>query len=310
MNNFDRFLVQPFDVLKIRYQLQVEKKALAKYKSLGGMVTTISTEEGLTAFWKGHMTAQYLSVIYMAIQFGLNEVFTRQMFEIFPSLKKSDSDTKMLALARSACGAPAAVCATLASYPFDVMRTRKIAQLSSPDMRKSKMYYSTTIALARCIWTVEGPRAFYKGLTPQLVSMVPYSALAFGFYEFLTQTCYRANLNTFTSSEDGQKYLGFYSKCMCSAFSGVLAKSLTYPLDTVRKRLQVQGFEQGRIGMGETPKYSGMKDCFAKIFQVEGFRGFFKGIVPGNLKAAISTLLYFQLYEIFKKKISQLRQKQ
>ena len=99
---------------------------MAKYKSLRGMVTTISTEEGLTAFWKGHMTAQYLSVIYMAIQFGLNEVLTRQMFEVFPSLKKSDSDTKILALARSACGAPAAVCATLASYPFDMMRTRKI----------------------------------------------------------------------------------------------------------------------------------------------------------------------------------------
>jgi len=288
----------------------VEAKSLAKYKSFGGMITTIGTEEGLTTFWRGHMTAQYLSIIYMAIQFGLNEVLTRKMFEVFPSLKKSNSDTKILALARSVCFALAALCATLASYPFDMMKTRKIAQLSSPDMRKSKMYYSTTIASARCIWTVEGPRAFYKGLTPQLVSMVPFSALAFGFYEFLTQTCYKANLNTYTTAEDNQKYLGFYSKCVCSALSGVVAKSLTYPLDTIRKRLQVQGFELGRIGMGETPTYSGMKDCFVKIFQVEGYRGFFKGLVPGNLKAALSTLLYFQLYEVFKKKISKFRQKQ
>jgi solute carrier family 25 thiamine pyrophosphate transporter 19 len=140
--------------------------------------------------------------------------------------------------------------------------------------------------------------------------MVPYSALAFGFYEFLTQTCYRANLNTFVSSGDVQLYLGFYSKCLCSATSGVLAKTMTYPLDTVRKRLQVQGFELGRLGMGETPKYSGMRDCFAKIFQCEGYRGFFKGLVPGNLKAALSTLLYFQMYELFKEQIALLRQQQ
>ena len=106
-------------------------KTLGKYKSLGGMVRTIYAEEGLGAFWKGHMTAQYLSVIYMAIQFGMNESLTRKMFELFPYLNNSDSDTKILALARSACGAPAAICATLASYPFDVMRTRKIAQVAS-----------------------------------------------------------------------------------------------------------------------------------------------------------------------------------
>ena len=104
-----------------------------------------------------------------------------------------------------------------------------------------------------------------------------------------------------------QKYLGIYGKFISSAMSGVLAKAITYPLDTVRKRLQVQGFEAGRLGMGETPKYSSMSDCFGKIFRTEGYQGFFKGIVPGSLKAALSTMLYFQLYEVFKQKISEMR---
>jgi hypothetical protein len=69
----------------------------------------------------------------------------------------------------------------------------------------------------------------------------------------------------------------------------------------------VQGFELGRAGMGETPKYSSMTDCFVKIFRAEGIRGFFKGLVPGSLKAALSTVLYFQLYEVFKVKIAQMR---
>jgi solute carrier family 25 thiamine pyrophosphate transporter 19 len=67
-------MVQPFDVCKIRYQLQVEKKSLAKYKSLNGMVAMIGTEEGLAAFWKGHMTAQYLSMLYMAIQVSISDL--------------------------------------------------------------------------------------------------------------------------------------------------------------------------------------------------------------------------------------------
>ena len=57
-------------------------------------------------------------------QFGMNEVFTKKLYDCYPFLKKSDSDTKTLAIARSACGAPAAVLATLTSYPFDVIRTR------------------------------------------------------------------------------------------------------------------------------------------------------------------------------------------
>ena len=239
----------------------------------------------------------------------MNEVFTTKLYNRYPSLKKSDSSTKTLAVARAACSAPAAVLATLASYPFDVIRTRKIAQLSSANARSSGIFYTTTVSSARLIWSLEGPKAFYRGLTPQLVSIVPNSALAFGFYEFFTQTCYRSNINTFISEDNGQKYLGFYGKCFSSAISGVLAKTITYPLDTVRKRLQVQGFELGRRGMGQTPAYSGMTDCFAKIFQTEGYRGFFKGLVPGSLKAAFSTLLYFQLYEIYKEKISQMRQK-
>src|SRR6185437_6492334 len=68
-----RLLLQPLDVLKIRFQLQVEpihrKSLQSYYKSLLQAIVHIPQDEGLSAFWKGHLPAQYLSVVYGPVQF-------------------------------------------------------------------------------------------------------------------------------------------------------------------------------------------------------------------------------------------------
>ena len=48
-----------------------------------------------------------------------------------------------------------------------------------------------------------------------------------------------------------------------------------YPFDTVRRRMMLQS---------EKPKadrlYKGSVDCFVKVFQKEGAKGMYKGLVP------------------------------
>jgi len=58
------------------------------------MVYTIGTEEGIQAFWRGHMTAQYLTILYMGVQFGINESLTKKLYDFFPSLKEVDTNAK------------------------------------------------------------------------------------------------------------------------------------------------------------------------------------------------------------------------
>ena len=84
-----RSIVQPLDVFKIRYQLQIETKSNAKYQSIRRAFATILKEEGVTAFWKGHMAAQYLSAMYMTFQFYGVDLFTRKLYSSFPSLNDS-----------------------------------------------------------------------------------------------------------------------------------------------------------------------------------------------------------------------------
>ena len=112
-------------MFKIRYQLQVEAKKDAKYQSIRGAFKAILKEEGLTAFWKGHMAAQYLSAVYMTFQFYGVDVFTRQIYKTFPSLNESAVSRTFIVSFGGLCGA---TMATLASFPFDVVRTRVVAQ--------------------------------------------------------------------------------------------------------------------------------------------------------------------------------------
>lgn len=76
-----RLITAPFDVLKIRFQLQFAQKV--KYTSLRQAFTTVIKEEGVIGLWKGNVAATYLWISYAMVQFGVYG-FLKKSLEAIP----------------------------------------------------------------------------------------------------------------------------------------------------------------------------------------------------------------------------------
>ena len=293
---FSRAVCQPFDVLKIRLQLQTENRSTAKYRSLRHAMTNILKEEGIRAYWKGHVPGQGLSILYGAISVGIYQsawhYTEKQGFNLSKSKTKSG-------LTDIVIGSFAAVPATIISYPLDVIRTRLVCQSPStinPGVSTSvKSPYSGTINAFTKIIHTEGWKSLFKGLPAALYTVPVYNGLSLCMYNSMKPLL----LPHMTKVDDMHiPLLSDIATGFLGGLSGLITKTLTFPMDTVKKRLQVQGFAEGRAAMGATPQYHGFWHCFVTILRTEGItRGLFKGWVPGIIKAFPNGIVQFVFLE-------------
>jgi solute carrier family 25 (mitochondrial phosphate transporter), member 23/24/25/41 len=83
-------------------------------------------------------------------------------------------------------GGLAGAVAQTSIYPIDLVKTRL------QTFEGSRI--PSIVILSRDIWMREGPRAFYRGLVPSLLGMVPYAGIDLTVYETLkemSKTCPR-----------------------------------------------------------------------------------------------------------------------
>jgi len=80
---------------------------------------------------------------------------------------------------------------------------------------------------------------------------------------------------------------------VAGAAAGVVGKLAMYPLDTVKKRLQVGGMQRS-AAYGVTANYAGAVEALVRIAREEGvIAGWYKGTVPSLWKAAAGAALTF-----------------
>ncbi|GMT22158.1 hypothetical protein PFISCL1PPCAC_13455, partial [Pristionchus fissidentatus] len=282
-----RALGQPLDVLKIRFQLQEEPiggQKSGKYRGVIQSIRLIAREEGVRAFWKGHVPAQGLSAVFGLVQFSAYEWCSKRI-TVAGHVSKAASDFVAGTLAGSL--------AMTASMPLDVIRTRLVAQaqMSNGDTEgPRRVVYRGTLHAITTIGRTQGPVGYFRGWLPSVAIVAPSAGLQFWFYNAIC-----ARLDALTDADGSSSS----NRLVAGAAAGALARTLLYPLDIMRHRLQMNGFERASF-FGATSDYSiGLARSVAHVARTEGVRGMFKGLWPSQLKSAVSSGLAFFFYEVF-----------
>lgn len=304
-----RFCIAPLDVLKIRLQLQSSSGSGRLYTGVLHGFRTIVRQEGLQGLWKGNVSAEILYVTYSAAQFLtytrlLHFCETVSLPSISTTLSGGDDDgddgtkpetgkrtrTTLLPRATHAfvAGAGAGAVATTVTYPFDLLRTRFAAQGTRP----TTLYLGVIPALRQVV-TTEGARGLYRGLNASIVQIVPYMGLLFGTYE----PCRRA-LAGYREDWLGPASSPGWDAALAGFLAGSVSKTGVFPLDLIRKRLQVQGpARTAAYVLHDIPLYHSGLFCAAQIWRREGARGFYKGLSVSLLKSAPSSAITLWTFE-------------
>ncbi|KAF9687892.1 hypothetical protein SADUNF_Sadunf02G0140500 [Salix dunnii] len=133
-------------------------------------------------------------------------------------------------------------------------------------------------------------------------SYIPYVGLNFSVYESLKD--WLVKTRPFGLAEDSE--LSVTTRLACGAAAGTVGQTVAYPLDVIRRRMQMVGWKGAASivtgdGRSKAPlEYTGMIDAFRKTVRHEGFGALYKGLVPNSVKVVPSIAIAFVTYEMVK----------
>merc|ERR1711920_457105 len=274
-----RTCTAPLDRIKLLFQVQnsLPSTSTLPPSSSTATISTISSrilrEEGFFSFWRGNLTNIIRVFPYSAAQLMANDAYKRQAAVLY-------GDTNLPISIRLACGALAGMTATALTHPLDTLRLR----LALPGAQAPSL-----LGTAGTILRTEGIFSFYRGLLPTLAGIAPYAAMNFALYDEAKRRVYSSRTLERDGGERGRGVEHPLLNLLIGSATGMVAASVCYPLDTVRRRMQMK--EAGDLGSMR---------MMAKMWSEEGMRAFYKGWGANVLKVVPQNGIRFVSYELIK----------
>lgn len=251
----------PFDTVKVLLQTAPVKEnsmEAPKYKGSLDCVKKIVESEGIRGLYKG-MSAPLMGVApIFAVSFaGYN--LGRRFF------KRNQDRKDYLSCFES--GAFSGAFTTVIMAPGErikcLLQTQQVVAL--PPQSSSNVKYKGAID---CLWKLYGEggiRSVYKGSTATLLRDVPSSGMYFLTYEFLC--------DLLRNEEDQRRNnANVFVTILAGGAAGISNWLVAMPFDVLKSRFQ-------------TAEAGGMRDILRTLLEMEGVKGFYKGIVPVLLRA-------------------------
>jgi solute carrier family 25 (adenine nucleotide translocator) protein 4/5/6/31 len=267
----------PIERVKLIIQTQdanpkIVSGEVPRYTGIGNCFARVRAEQGMGAFWRGNATN---CIRYFPTQ-AFNLAFKDSIKAMFPKYnpKKEFWPFFGVNLASGGLAGAGSLCFV---YPLDYARTRLASDVGS-----GKKQFN---GLADCLKkTASGPKgvlSLYNGFGISVAGIIPYRGVQFG----LNDT--GKGLNPW---DKDVTIIGIASKWAVAQFSVIMSGFVTYPFDTVRRRLQMESEKALEDRM-----YKGAGHCFARVIKDEGAAALFKGAGANVLRgtgAAMVLVLY------------------
>ncbi|MCD7453779.1 hypothetical protein HAX54_022115 [Datura stramonium] len=174
----------------------------------------------------------------------------------------------------------AAGCTTLIIiYPLDIAHTRLAADLGQYEARQ----FRGICHFLRTIHVKDGIRGIYRGLPASLHGMIVHRGLYFGGFDTIKDRM----------AENSEAEVPLWKRWVVAQAVTTSAGLLSYPLDTVRRRMMMQS------GL-EKPMYRSTIDCWRRIYKTEGFTSFYRGALS-NIFRSSGAAAVLVLYDEVKK---------
>lgn len=134
---------------------------------------------------------------------------------------------------------------------------------------------------------VEGIRSFYRGYLVNLIGIIPYAGIDLAVYETLKRSYLKSHIND-EHRKLPKNEAQIHILLFCGAVSSSCGQLLSYPLALIRTRLQAATNSDRSVSIGI---------LLRQIYDKEGLRGFYRGIVPNFMKVAPAVSISYVVYE-------------
>ncbi|KAJ5585016.1 Mitochondrial carrier protein LEU5 [Penicillium hispanicum] len=316
-------VVAPLDRVKILFQASNPQfaKYTGSWAGLAAAIRDIKRYEGARGLFKGHSATLLRIFPYAAIKFLAYEQVRALLI---PSHDKETPFRRLIS------GSLAGITSVFFTYPLELVRvrlafeTKRTSRSSLADICRqiyhehvsppstgsaalSSQSPSTTVATTEAVSSTVNqvvPRSglanFYRGFGPTLLGMLPYAGVSFLTHDTVGDWLRHPTVARYTtlpekeskSSRKGSRrpQLTATAELFSGAVAGIVSQTSSYPLEVIRRRMQVGGAVGGgqRLGIVETGH---------KIWLEKGFRGFWVGLTIGYIKVIPMAATAFFVYE-------------
>uniref|UniRef100_A0A1I7VLB1 ADP/ATP translocase n=1 Tax=Loa loa TaxID=7209 RepID=A0A1I7VLB1_LOALO len=263
-------------LLQVRVRVQDAQKTIAvekRYKGILDVLIRVPREQGLTALWRGNLANVIRYFPTQALNFAFKDTF-KKMF--MGGLDKEKQFWKFFA-GNLAAGGAAGAASMCVVYPLDFARTRLAADIGKGESREFRGLTDCIVKVAKS----DGIVGLYRGFLVSVQGIIIYRAAYFGMFD---------TVKILVASE---KKLNFFFAWMIAQVVTVSSGILSYPWDTVRRRMMMQSGRKDIL-------YKNSLDCAMKIIRTEGPAAMFKGALS-NVFRGTGGALVLAIYDEIQK---------